>query len=230
MPVIDNISVKLDSSEVLRRQGLNRNGAVRPEIEQIVHSLLATVESEELLSPAVSYEIFSDEEMDRRQRALSHSEQNDVRLLTALIPGAKEIVLAVCTIGPLLEKQVTDYSHKGEALRALLLDGIGSAAVDSLAIEAGKIVEKELSTRGYQLGRPVNPGMPCLPLTEQGWLLELVHAEDIGVSLTSIGLMVPRKSVSLVIGAGPEMQKWSPKDICAECSMNKACPYKYTHT
>jgi len=41
----------------------------------------------------------------------------------------------------------------------------------------------EASSRGYQSSNPLNPGMPGFPISEQWQMLELVPAEEIGVSL-----------------------------------------------
>ena len=228
MPVVNDVSLDINDEYVLRREGLKAGGNIRPEIKNVIRELIAVVENESLLQPAIAYEIFTGEEMDRRQSSLTHESSMHGRLLTSLIPNLKEIAVAVCTIGPMLEAQVTDYAQSGKTLRALLLDGIGSAAVDLLSVETGNIINGEVMSRGYRIGRPFNPGMPCLPLTEQGWLLDLVHAEDIGVNLTSSSVMIPRKSVSVVIGAGYNMQTWTLADTCATCSLNKTCPYKCT--
>ena len=136
-----------------------------------------------------------------------------------------EIITMVCTIGRGLERQVTRYSRSGEPLRGTLLDGIGTAAVDTLAQEVCRCIAKEVKARGLQAGSPVNPGMPGLPITEQANLLKLTGAEEIGVSLTSSGIMVPRKSTSLVISIGGEMATWSQADICRNCNLVATCPY-----
>jgi hypothetical protein len=110
----------------------------------------------------------------------------------------------------------------------MILDGIGSAAVDSLVPEVLRIIVSEVSPRGYEISSPVNPGMPGFPLTEQWNLLGLVNANEIGVRLTASGVLVPRKSVSMVIGIGPKMIRWTQAEVCARCSLRKTCHYKVT--
>ena len=70
--------------------------------------------------------------------------------------------------------------------------------------------------------------MPGFPLTEQWNLLGLVNTDEIGVSLTASGVMVPRKSVSMVMGIGPKMTRWTEAEGCARCSLRKTCHYKVT--
>ena len=164
--------------------------------------------------------------MSRRQLSLKGKGVVHGPLLPSLLPEAKELAAVVCTIGPKLEKQVANYFNRDEPLRGLLLDGIGSAAVDSLTEEVCKFMTAEASSRGYQASSPISPGMPGLPITEQWQLLKMVPAEKIGVSLTSSGTMVPRKSASMVIGIGPQMKTWTRAEVCGHCSLGESCAYR----
>jgi hypothetical protein len=226
MPIIRDIPLSLKTREVLRRQGLGGGAKVRPEIRILIRELLAGVKKAQLLEPAGAYEIYTVTEISQRQLSLEGNPEVHDRLLPSLLPQAKELAVAVCTIGPRLEKQVTDYFNHGEPLQGMLLDGIGSAAVDSLTEEVCKFIAGEASSRGYEASSPISPGMPGLPITEQWQLLKLVPAGEIEVSLTSSGIMVPRKSVSMVVGIGPQMAKWTRAEVCARCHLKKTCPYR----
>jgi hypothetical protein len=226
MPVVSDFPLKLKTGEVLRREGFRGFTRVRPEIKRQIDELLAGVENTQLLATAAAYEYYTVKDMSPEQVSLEGGKAVHGSLLPSLFPGAKELAVAVCTIGPGLEKQVTDYSKNGETLRGMLLDGIGSAAVDMLNQEACRLIASEASSRGYQASSPVNPGMPGLPITEQWNLLELAGAGKIGVSLTSSGVMVPRKSTSMVISLGPQMATWTQADICARCNLRETCPYR----
>ena len=228
MPVIRDIPLSLKTREVLRRQGLGGRPAVRPEIGILIRELLATVKKSHLLEPAVAYEIYPVTEMGQRELSSDSGLAGHDPFLRLPLSGVKEVAVAECTIGPTLEKQVTEYSTQGEPLRGMLLDGIGSAAVDSLAEEFCGFVGNEALSRGYEAGSPINPGMPGLPITAQWRLLELVPAQEIGVSLTSSGIMVPRKSTSMVIGIGPQMTRWTQAEVCARCTLRETCHYKLT--
>ena len=226
MPVIRDIPLSLKVSEVLRREGFRGQSKVRPEMKSLILELLAGIKKAHLLEPAIAYKIYTITEMNQTQLSLESNVVVHGPLLPSLLPKAKELAVVVGTIGPRLEKQATDYFERDEPLRGLLLDGIGSAAVDSITQEVGKFMAGEASSRGYQVSSPINPGMPGLPLTEQWQLLKMVPAREIGVRLTSSGIMVPRKSTSMVMGIGPQMKTWTQAEICVRCSLGKACPYK----
>jgi cobalamin-dependent methionine synthase I len=68
--------------------------------------------------------------------------------------------------------------------------------------------------------------MPGLPIEEQRNILDLAHADEIGVSLTASGIMVPRKSTSLIMAIGPNMRTWTQEEVCARCNLRDTCLYK----
>jgi len=228
MPVIRDIPLSLPSREVLRRQGFRGGSKVRPEIKSLITEILATVKKTRLLEAAVAYEIYPIAEMAPERISLEGGKAIEGPLLSAVFPEAKELAVIVATIGPGLEKQVTACTSRGQHLRGTLLDGIGSAAVDSLIPQALKSIADEVSSRGFEISSPVVPGIPGFPLTEQWNILELAKAEEIGVSLTSSGVMVPRKSTSMVIGIGPKMTRWTQAEVCQRCSLRESCPYRVT--
>ncbi|MBA7465992.1 hypothetical protein ES707_01164 [subsurface metagenome] len=226
MPVIRDITLSLKTREVLRWEGVRRHSEIRPEIKDLTLELLASVKQAHLLEPAVAYEYYPVSGMSPSQILLEGDKAIHGPLLPAIFPEAKELAAVVGTIGPKLEEQVTAYFNRDEPLRGVLLDGIGSAAVDSLTQEVCKSITSEALSRGYQVSSPISPGMPGLPITEQWQLLKMVPAREIGVSLTSAGIMVPRKSASMVIGIGPQMTRWTRAEVCAHCSLRKTCPYR----
>jgi hypothetical protein len=228
MPVIRDIRLSLKTGDVMRRQGLGRRAKVRPEINSLIRELHASLRKSRLLEPAVAYEYYTVSGMNGGQVWLDGDRALQGLLLPAVFSEAKEFAVVLCTIGPRLEKQVTDYSKNGAILQGMMLDGIGSAAVDSLVSEVLKLITIEVSSRGYQISSPVNPGMPGFPLTEQWNLLALVNADEIGVRLTTSGVLVPRKSTSMIIGIGPKMPRWTQSEGCARCSIGETCHYKVT--
>jgi len=228
MPVIRDIPLRLKTSEVLRRQGLGGGAKVRPEIKLKIRELLASLKKSRLLEPAVAYEYYTVSSMNDSRISLDGDKAIDGPLLPATFPEAKELAVILITIGPRLEKQVTDYSKNSAVLQGMILDGIGSTAVDMMAPEVFRRLTSEVSSRGYEISSPVNPGMPGFPLTEQWNLLRLVNADEIGVRLTASGVLVPRKSASMVMGIGPQMTRWTQAEVCARCSLRETCHYKVT--
>lgn len=226
MPIVRNIKLTIDIEQALRRQGMSQRSKPRPQVMGILHELLESINKSYLLKPAIIYKIYTITDMSQGQIYLSDNKSIHSPFLVSNLPSAKELAIIVCTIGPELEEKAAYFFHHDEPLRGLLLDGIGSAAVDCLSEEACQILTQEASTRGYQTSSPISPGMIGLPISEQQHLFEMVPAEEIGVYLTSAQIMVPRKSVSMVIGIGPEMTKWTKAEVCRHCKLRKSCRHK----
>jgi len=226
MPVLRDVTMTLRIEEVLRWEGIREYSKLRPEMITLIHELLASVDDVHLLEPAIAYDIYPITEVHHQQLCLEGNAALHGSLLPSVLPEAKELATVVCTIGPKLEERVTEYFDRNEPLRGLLLDGIGSASVDSLTQEVCRFMMDEASLRGYQTSSPLNPGMPGFPISEQWQMFKLVPAEEIGVSLTRLGIMVPRKSTSMVMGMGAQMATWTQAEVCLRCSLKKTCPYR----
>jgi len=226
MPVVHDIPLNLEISQILRRAGITDDSELKSELDTLIDELLVSVSDHHLLKPAVAYDIHTITGADSQQLSLEGSTVLHGSALTRILSAARELAVLVCTVGSRLEDIVTDYFSDNEPLRGLLLDGLGSAAVDAVVQEGCELIMREASYRGYQASSPLSPGGPGFPLSEQWALFKLVPAAEIGVSLTSAGLMIPRKSVSMVIGIGPQMTTWSKAETCARCNLSETCRYR----
>lgn len=92
---------------------------------------------------------------------------------------------------------------KSDLVYALALDGLGSAGVESLANAACRQFEIEAEEQHLEATIPLSPGMIDWSVEEgQPQIFDLLPAEEIGVKLTPSWVMIPRKSLSMVMGIG----------------------------
>jgi hypothetical protein len=225
MAIIREVYLDLKLNRILRRQGI-RGRSCRPEILAVTKELLEEVKEFRLLEPVSTYNTYAISEIKDNQVRLSNGVIIHGELLPSILSKSKDFMTVVCTIGRRLENKVAEQFRNGEPLRGLLLDGIATAAVDTLTVEVCKKLRQEAISCGNQASSPLCPGMPGFPLTEQQTLLKLASAEQIGVSLSSTGIMFPRKSTSAVLGIGPDMPTWTQAEVCAHCSLNETCSYR----
>ena len=80
------------------------------------------------------------------------------------------------------------------------------------------------STRGSRTGMRASPGQEGWPIQQQRVFFGLLPAEEIGVRLTTSCLMLPRKSISFVIGLGPDMR--ADAVACDFCSKRERCQWR----
>ncbi len=111
----------------------------------------------------------------------------------------KVIVLAV-TVGETIENEITAKFADGEYAAAILLDAAATTAVEQVADEMEKVLRRNVEPRGFLMKRRFSPGYGDWPLAEQTNVTRLCHADRIGITLSSSLMLVPRKSVTAIIG------------------------------
>jgi hypothetical protein len=222
MNLLINWNIVLNEDDILRGQGAD---------PQIVHSrkpsLLraaerALVEGPGLIHPRT---LTAEKEVceHRHERILMMGgEALTGPLVTKQLSGAQRVVAAVCTIGPELE-EATAQLFDQDPLYALALDGLGNAAVENLAQQVCGNIAELVESEGLQASSPLSPGNPAWPVEMgQPQIFRLLEPSKAGVSLTSGGMMIPKKTVSFVVGIGPEMTQ---SKMCSICSLKETCRY-----
>jgi hypothetical protein len=143
-------------------------------------------------------------------------------LAARFLAGAERVTIAVCTIGTELEKLATAQEN---LVLALALDGLGNAAVEALGQQVCGRIGELARAAGLETSAPLSPGEPDWPVdVGQPQIFSLLAPVPASVRLTESGMMVPKKSISFVVGAGPHMEQ---TDLCALCSMKEKCRYRH---
>jgi len=140
--------------------------------------------------------------------------------------GVRKVALLAGTIGPYLEKRVEELFRESTPLKALLLDEIGSAALEVLLDEAWEFIDSIVREESFKAGTPMSPGMPGLPIEAQREIVARIPVWKIGLSLTQGGILVPRKSFTALIGIGENLIKANKREMCKICKLHDQCPYR----
>jgi hypothetical protein len=180
-----------------------------------------------LLTPAVAYEVFDVLEVRHERLVISPRVSLRSLCLVQALGSTRQIAVAVCCIGPQLEEAVRAMFAAGQFVEATVLDGVGSAAVEELSQHVCRMFEDVARERGLTASGPISPGEPDWPLEAQRDLLDLVPAEEIGVTLMDSYLMHPLKSLTMVVGIGKNLSAGSS---CEFCSLKDVCRYRECQT
>lgn len=142
------------------------------------------------------------------------------------LAGCEKVILLAATVGDDIEEDVTRRFNGGEYSMAVLLDAAATAAVEQVADGLEKALAPKMAAQGFGMKWRFSPGYGDWPLEQQPELIRLSSAESIGVSLSESMMLMPRKSVTAIIGLyrkqGSEPVGHSPNG-CAACSQ-RDCP------
>ncbi len=145
--------------------------------------------------------------------------------LASHIKGASCIYVYLVTVGKGIEDAASSQMNSGEHLLGYLLDRIGSFAAESMAKNAEDVLRRKLSLENLSVSMRFSPGYCDWGIEEQSKLARIIDFRKIGVTLTSSFMMVPKKSISAVVGIGPKELFLNAKSPCALCNM-KVCDYR----
>jgi len=222
--VLRDIPLAIDPDEVLRFQGYKRGSDVPgPDVRALFEEALAL--GRELMEPraAVSWGSVREETSDRLRLADG---------LAFTIPGiarawgaVTEVAGAVVTIGGALEARVAALWDARELPLAAMLDSVGSGAVESLAEHVNDLLCQRGIARGVRVTNRISPGYGGWDVGEQALLFQLVGGRPIGVELNRACFMTPEKTITLLVGAGPEARVDHYFSQCARCWMAD-CAYR----
>ncbi len=145
------------------------------------------------------------------------------RQVAAYMKDSAYAALFVCTAGPIFTELTRAHSQSDEQLEAYLTDALGSLSVENAMDLIQDSLEKRCQARSWNITNRYSPGYCNWPLTDQRPLFAMIGENPTNVSLNDSCLMSPIKSVSGIIGLGPDSKK-RPYG-CAICQ-NKTCIYR----
>jgi hypothetical protein len=119
------------------------------------------------------------------------------------LAGAGEAAVLAVTIGTALEEEVSKLFAAGEYTAGLLLDAAGTTAVEQAADAADGYIAAQAARRGLTAKSRFSPGYGDWPITDQPAMVALAGGGRIGLAVTPSCMLVPRKSVTAVIGLAP---------------------------
>lgn len=224
MELQQNLELIFDVDAVLRGQGADASilRARRPALVQLAEKAMR--ESFSLLHPKVVYQEFTVEGLLHDRLLLEAGHRIESKLITQHLAAASRLIVMLATIGDELEQRVS-HIWDSDMVYALALDGAGSAAVEALANAACQYFELQAAGEGLQASIPFSPGMVDWPVSDgQPQIFQLLGEAVTSVTLTPSYIMIPQKSLTMVMGLGEDMQ--SSGRTCDYCSMRPTCRYQ----
>jgi hypothetical protein len=141
------------------------------------------------------------------------------------LAGCDSMYLLCATLGAAVDREIR-LAERVSMLNALALDAAAGDGIEKVCDYA----QEEIRAREAQKGRFItgrfSPGYGDLPMTVQPVLLRLCDApRKIGLSLTQSGILIPRKSVTAILGASSVPVEGKRRG-CGTCSMTASCPFR----
>jgi hypothetical protein len=154
---------------------------------------------------------------------LSNTVVFDSEVVAGLLSKCRKVAVLVVSIGEHLVDMVCRLSADGLMLQASVLDAIGSDAVEKLADSVQDSIEWIAGDHGMVISRRFSPGYCDWDVSQQRGVFRIVDGDSVGVKLTEMGLMMPRKSMSGIIGMGASDSGVREYNPCRTCDRSDCC-------
>lgn len=194
--------------EVYRYLGCKHGWQVSSRLRRMVEEQLET--AREWLVPRAVYRVVATDLLPSRE----------------IFADAREVALAVCTVGEMVEEKISELFRQGDAATALVVDAIGSAATEAVANAVNEEIDRLARGRGWYTTRRFSPGYGNWPVEEQQLIFRHFPRQPVGVRLTCGHMMLPRKSVSFAVKMGPLPMAEVNPGRCPVCSQRDRCAYR----
>jgi hypothetical protein len=224
MENLSNFELSLTVDDVLRGEGTDPD-VVRTRRPVLVEAAaIALQEGVAKLHPAALTNKIKVSEHRHEQIYLQGGTEITNSLVAHHLAGAEQVVFVVCTIGSELETFASSQMQ-ADPLLALALDGLGNAAVEEISQQVCAQVGKQAQVLGLTASAPISPGLPEWPVEiGQPLIFSLLDPLQAGITLTSSGMMVPKKSISFILGIGRDTIQ---TDLCDLCNLRDRCRYRH---
>ena len=118
---------------------------------------------------------------------------------------------------------MSTYFTSGEYTAGLLLDAAGTAAVEVAADQVCDFIKSQITRQGYLTLPRFSPGYGEWDITVQPLILDLANGDAINLKVTDSCMLLPRKSITAVIGITPNQHDTSvgymyQDTTCPQCT------------
>ena len=220
MPAIDS-QLDIDRQQVLTHIGYAEENRPSARVASLVNDYIENYH--DLLSPAYNHVIRDILSVDGDRVTIEGQITFESRVIARLLERCEQVAVFSLTIGSYLEDMVAHLAEEGLVLQATVLDAIGSGAAEELAATVQEIVGKAAAERGHVISRRFSPGYCDWDVSQQDLLFAALGVDTAGIQLTASALMMPRKSVSGIIGIGPAGNGIEEYNPCKTC-LKEDCP------
>lgn len=212
------LQYEITSDRVFHYLGYQQNvpSEMVPEVEK------AIAEARRLLLPKVFYrEVRFRQDQEKKGFLLTEGLYLPANRAFLELAKSEFFVIAVLTLGETYAAWYEDA--KPNCFRQLLLDAVGTAALEAANHRFEQILGEKHEKKGLALSRRFCPGEDGIPLEFQRTVFTLLKENLEGVTLNENLMIKPLKSLSLLYGVGRFER--AEGQGCATCSL-RDCHYR----
>jgi hypothetical protein len=150
------------------------------------------------------------------------------KIITNQLRKMDDVALFACTAGPGIGDYSKELMHDGDFVKGYIVDVVGSEIVEAAMDKIQDDLENKMNAEGLFITDRYSPGYCGWSVAEQQKLFSFFPKDFCGIKLSPTSLMNPIKSVSGIIGIGPNVRRKGY--MCQHCDMVNCIYREKRHT
>lgn len=207
--------IDIDKQQVLRNIGYGTECKLPTRLASLINEYVENVHY--LIEPSYSCVIRNIECVQGSIVVIEGSIIFESQVIAPLLEQCEKAAVFLVTIGEHLEEMAYGLAEDGLIVQATVLDAIGSVAAEKVADFVQDRVREIANDQGLVISQRFSPGYCDWDIGQQRTVFWAVSGDSVGIRLTEGCLMIPRKSISGVIGIGPRdgnVENYNPCKTC----------------
>lgn len=137
---------------------------------------------------------------------------------------AEKVAVMAATLGAEFDRYIP-FTENRSMTKALILDACGTDYIEKVCDTVEEEIRQLAASQGYETNFRFSPGYGDFPLEQQPEITRLLDTpRRIGLTCTPNLILLPRKSVTAVIGFLPKGQeKQQRRPACEQCQLRDGC-------
>ncbi|NLJ99515.1 MAG: methionine synthase [Tissierellia bacterium] len=215
-----NKNLNIDKDEVLRYLGY-KNNVIDETTDSIIDSSIYEIQKTSSMNYV--YAIFNIEETNEGILLNNSIIKLTGRDIHEHLKGSQKVAVMAVTLGFQVEQKIKHYSITN-LTKGIILDACATAMVEELCNYVEKDIKALAIKSGYNITHRYSPGYGDLPISIQPDILNALNAQRlIGLTVTDNFILLPRKSVTAIIGFTKEKPR--NKEGCLNCNLYENCQF-----
>jgi cobalamin-dependent methionine synthase I len=213
--------INIDNRKILNQIGYEEDYRPSNRITSLVDDYIENYHN--LVESTYSYTFRSIESVEGDCVTIGDSVVLESKVIANLCKKCDKLAVFILTIGSYLEEMVEYLIENGLVVQGTVLDAIGSSAAEQMAGLIEERIKNVAEMKGQCISRRFSPGYCDWDVSQQEMIFKILNDDTAGVMITDEYLMLPRKSVSGIIGIGDLDSGADEYNPCRTC-VKEDCP------
>ncbi|MBO0523976.1 methionine synthase [Clostridium botulinum] len=218
---MDNNNLNIDKNQILRYLGY-RGQEISNEIQSLIEECIKEIKT--LVSLRNTYK-YSKVEINNQVNLIDIDLKLEGKDIIRHLEKSNKCCVMAATLGSEVDRKIL-YYEKVNMTKAVILDACATTAIEEYCDLIENEIKKEAVEDELNINWRYSPGYGDLDIFIQRNLLKSLDAEKIiGLTVSSHNILIPRKSVTAIIGIIPK-EVIVKKKSCNQCNKFDSCKFR----